>query len=460
MDVHLPSNGWRPRDYQQPLWDAWQKDDIKRITAIWHRRAGKDEVCLHGTCIKAHERIANYWHCLPEYAQARKAIWDAVNAHTGKRRIDEAFPPELILRRNDQEMKITFLNGSTWQVIGSDRYDSLVGAGVAGVTFSEWALANPSAWGYIRPMLAENDGWATFITTPRGRNHAKSMLDMGMNSPKWFAQVLPITSTGALDPDALEEARLEYITIYGPDLGQAQFEQEYLCSFNAAILGAFYARELLTVREEQRVVEFEALPDRPVHRAWDIGVRDDTAIWWFQVVAGQIRILDVYGAHSRGVDHYVEEIERRRDEYGWADGVDYVPHDARQRQFGTKGAKQIVEAMKEEGLNPSLVVSESLLNGINAARQTLARCVFHPRCEDVGLNALENYRREWDDDDKKFKPTPKHDWTSHYADAFRYMALSWRQAPITIESRAPKLLQGGVVLDTPADHRPRGGTEL
>ena len=141
--------------------------------AVWHRRAGKDEVCLHHTAIAASERVGNYWHCLPEYKQGRKAIWTSINAHTGKRRIDEAFPPEIRESTNDQEMFIRLLNGSTFQLIGSDRYDATVGAGVAGITYSEWALANPSAWGYHRPMLQENKGWACFITTPRGqRPHA------------------------------------------------------------------------------------------------------------------------------------------------------------------------------------------------------------------------------------------------------------------------------------------------
>ena len=132
------------------------------------------------------KRPGNYWHCLPEYNQGRKAIWTAINAHTGKRRIDEAFPPYTRESTNDNEMFIRFVNGSTWQIIGSDRYDATVGAGVAGITYSEWALANQSAWAYHRPMLEENNGWAAFITTPRGRNHAKALFDHASNNPNWF----------------------------------------------------------------------------------------------------------------------------------------------------------------------------------------------------------------------------------------------------------------------------------
>jgi hypothetical protein len=216
----------------------------KRAIEIAHRRWGKDDVILHRTAIAAMERPAQYWHCLPEFAQGRKAIWGAVNPHTGKRRIHEAFPQELWENSNDNEMFIRFKNGSTWQVVGSDRYNNLVGAGLGGVTFSEWALANPSAWGYIRPMVEESNGWAVFITTPRGRNHAKAMYDMATKSPKWFSEVCDVHKTGALSPEQLHGSLEEYKSLYGDDVGSAQFQQEYECSFNAAILGAFYARLL------------------------------------------------------------------------------------------------------------------------------------------------------------------------------------------------------------------------
>lgn len=425
MRIRLP-NQWQPRPYQRPLWDYLERGG-KRALGIWHRRAGKDDVLLHRTAVAAFERPATYWTALPEYAQARKALWAAVNPHTGKRRIDEAFPHELRETTNEQEMFIRLVNGSTWQLVGSDRYNSLVGAGVAGVTFSEFALANPSAWAYIRPMLEENDGWAAFITTPRGRNHAHSLLEMAKGNPKWFAEVLSIHNTGALSPAQIEESLEEYVALYGEDIGTAQFQQEYECSFNAAILGAFYAREMVNVRKEGRVADIEALADRPVHRAWDIGVRDDTSIWWFQIVGSQVYILDCYTANGVGVDHYATVIEERRKQHGWTDGTDFVPHDARVKEWGTGRTR--VETMQGLGLHPQVVPQASKLDGINAVRKTLPRCVFHPRTEAEGMSALEQYRREWDDDKKAFKENEIHDWASHLADAFRYMAMGWRELP-------------------------------
>jgi phage terminase large subunit len=435
--IQLPANGWEPRPYQRKLWDYLQNGGRYAIE-IAHRRWGKDDVMLHHIAVCAHERIGSYWTCLPEYLQARKALWTAVDAHTGQRRLDQAFPMALRSSTNDNEMFIRFRNGSTWQLVGSDRYNSLVGAGVAGVVFSEWALANPSAWAFIRPMIEENNGWAAFITTPRGRNSAKAMYDMAKKAPeRWFAEISTINDTRALSEMQLIEARGEYIALYGDDVGRAQFEQEYLCSFNAAILGAFYGAEMAALRASGRVREFDPLPNQPVDRAWDIGVRDDTSIWWFQIIGGVPHIIDCYTNHGAGVEHYAEVCQKR----GWQQGTDFVPHDAKVREWGSDRTR--VESMILHNLNPRVVPNVSKLDGINASRITLRSAVFHPRCEEVGIEALEQYRREWDDERKMFAANENRDWTTHLADAFRYLALAWREQPRpeVVEDPLAKLLK-------------------
>jgi phage terminase large subunit len=201
------------------------------------------------------------------------------------------------------------------------------------------------------------------------------------------------------------------------------------------------------VRNEGRVLEIEPDLERPVHRAWDLGVRDDTAIWFYQACGAQLLILDVYAASGVGVEHYRDEIFKRYEERGWKHGDDYVPHDAKILEWGSGRTR--VETMKTLGLNPILVPQASLDDGINAVRRTLPLCVFHPRCED-GLGALENYQREWNDETKAFRQKPLHNWTSHFADAFRYLAQGWKPAP----KRLIKVAQpAGLVIPPPVQLR-------
>jgi phage terminase large subunit len=172
-----------------PVW-RYLEHGGKRAVECWHRRAGKDEVALHWTAVDAVRNPGNYWHMLPEYSHGRRALWDAVNPHTGKKRIDEAFPPEIRTRTNQQEMKIELVSGSVWHIVGSDNFDGLVGSPPRGVVFSEWSLADPRAWGFIEPILEENGGWAIFPYTPRGNNHGKTMYDHAVKHDDWFAEFL------------------------------------------------------------------------------------------------------------------------------------------------------------------------------------------------------------------------------------------------------------------------------
>jgi phage terminase large subunit len=429
LKLHLPEQGWKPRPHQKNLWRYLMRGG-KRAVAVWHRRAGKDEICLHATAMAMMERTGNYWHCLPEFAQGRKAIWDAVNPHTGRRRIDEAFPQQMRSNTREHDMHIRLHNGSTWQVVGSDSVTSGggIGSSTAGIIFSEYALANPSAWGYYRPMLEENNGWAAFISTPRGRNHLLSLYQHATRTPGWFAEILTADDTNAVAPEALAEALSEYQSLYGIDAGQAMFDQEMMCSFNAALLGTFYGREMAEVRNEGRILEVEALPDQYVHTCFDLGVGDDTSIWWWQAQGQQLILLDHYSNSGVGLEHYFDQIEQREKKYGWRRGSAYVPHDAKVKEWGSGRTR--VETMSSLGLKPILVPLATIDDGINAVRRTLPLCVFHPRCEDGGISALEQYRREWDDDKKCFKASPLHDWSSNPSDAFRYLAQAWRPAPV------------------------------
>jgi phage terminase large subunit len=423
-------NNWRPRDYQMPLW-RYLAGGGKRALAVWHRRSGKDEVCLHRVAVAAIKRPATYWHMLPEYAQGRKAIWNAVNPHTGKRRIDEAFPPSMVASRNDHEMFIRFTNGATWQVVGSDRYDAAVGSSLGGIVFSEWALSNPAAWAYLAPILVESGGFAIFITTSRGRNHAKTMLDMARGRDDWFTQTLTVDDTDVLTKAQIEEQRAEYHGIFGEEAGDSLIEQEYYCSFEAAVLGAYFGREMREAEQRGRICDVPINTDLPVHTAWDIGVSDAMSIWCFQVYPDHIDVVDYIENNGKGFDFYCKMLDDR----GYH-GVDWVPHDAKVREAGAPDARTRIETMILLGRKPELVPDQKLMDGINAARKTIPFARFDQKKTAKGLECLREYKTEWDEKGRVFKKTPAHTWASHGADAWRYLSIAWR-APTRPDDVAP-----------------------
>jgi hypothetical protein len=321
-------------------------------------------------------------------------------------------------------MMIQFINGSSWQVVGSDSYNKLVGSAPAGITYSEWALANPSARAYLRPIIAENNGWQVFITTPRGRNHAYNTFKAAEKSATAFAQRLSAEETGVLTLEQLAVERREYIEQYGEDYGLAMFEQEYLCSFDAAIMGAYYGSQMREAEQKGRIRKVEYDRGYPVHTAWDLGYSDDTSIWFFQVIAGEVRVLRYYGANGKTMDEYFQVIA----DQGYKYGLHWFPHDAKAKTLAS-GGKSIQEmAQKVLGMsNVRIVPMLSIQDGIQAARSMFPRCWFDKDgCED-GIEALEQYQREWDDTRKTFRDKPLHDWTSHAADSFRMMAVAWKE---------------------------------
>ncbi|WJR67243.1 hypothetical protein QTA58_00265 [Neorhizobium sp. CSC1952] len=423
MTIHQ----FRVRWYQRRFHEALVHRTHDRLIAIWHRRAGKDEIVLNAMRELAWKDPGTYWHCFPEQKQARKAIWNGVNGHTGKRRIFESFPPQIIKRMQDDDMFIELNNGATFQLIGSDRYDSTVGSGPKGIAYSEWALSNPSAWAYHSPMIRETGGFAAFITTPRGNNHAKTMYDRAKGNDGWFSELLSINDTKALSETDLAEALQEYQDMHGIDLGRAIFEQEYHCSFAGAMVGAYWGAEMANAEREDRIRCVEIDERYPVHTAWDLGKAVNNPIWCFQVIKGRPYIVDFYRPESDDVADWCKWLDDR----GYH-GTDYVPHDAINTEWGSSRTRiEILTSLKR---NPHRVAKVSVADGLSAGRETIKLALFH-RGEDergtrmeLGVDGLKNYRREWDDELKTFRENPVKDWAEHIGSAFRYLGLAWREA--------------------------------
>lgn len=398
--------------------------------AVCHRRWGKDDLALHWTSVAAHQRIGTYWHMLPEYAQARKAIWDAVNPHTGIRRIDEAFPKEIREKTDEQQMFIRFKSGSTWQVVGSDSFNSLVGSPPVGLVFSEWALADPSAWAYLRPILLENGGWALFIYTSRGRNHGYKTWMLSQEEPEWFGIRQNALETGVFSKDQLESELREYKSDYGDEDGEALFEQEYMCSFDSAVLGAYYGRILAKLDRDGRICSVPYDVTLPVYTAWDLGIDDATAIWFVQIAGTEIRVIDYEEFRGRGLVDIARDVLRKPYIYQ----EHYLPHDVEVREQTT--GKMRKETLESVGLKPIRPGSRiPVADGIAAARNMLPRCVFDARNCEKGLDALRQYHVEFDSKTKTMKTRPKHDWSSHPADAFRELAVNLFDVQAAREAR-------------------------
>lgn len=436
-EINIPNN-WMPRPDQLALWSYLENGGLRAVE-VAHRRWGKDDVALHFTATTLVEKPGNYWHMLPQYNQARKVIWDAVNPKTGEKRIDEAFPVEIRKHTRRQEMSIEFFNGSIWQLVGSDNYNAYVGSPPRGIVLSEWAISNPMSWAYLAPILEENGGWALFIYTSRGNNHGRHTYEHAKGKTDWFSQKLTAHETPVFTVDQLENIRAEYKRLFGPELGEALFQQEYLCSWEGAILGAYFSQQMREARESKRITKLKHNPDVEVDTFWDLGVDDSMSIWFMQPIGNQYHFIDYYEATGYGLPHYSKVLKNK----GYQYGNHYMPHDAETREMTNNEIAQSRRKVAEGlGIKPIIVVSrvrnmDVIINvHIPAMRNVLSRCYFDEEKCSQGISALENYHSKYNEEKKVLENHPQHDWSSHGADSFRTFAVGF---------------EGGLNLLTPND---------
>lgn len=427
VEVDRKLNTYKPRSYQKPILKALD-DGFKRVLAILPRRAGKDITALNYVIRQMWEKPGVYYYIFPTYAQAKKVIWDSIT-NEGTRVLDY-FPQEIVLQKNAQEMKIKMRtrNGeySLFQLIGSDNYDSLMGTNPRGCVFSEYALQDPMAYQYLRPILTANGGWALFLSTPRGRNHLWTLAQLAKESPDWFYYKLTIEDTNHIPMEEIQKEKIEGI------LSEDMIQQEYYTSFEMGVEGAYYSSYIDEAKRKQRIGEVPWESAFKVHTAWDIGVRDHTSIIFFQTIGQTVRIIDCYENAKYGVEHYAEILGNKPYNYG----THIAPHDIRVKEWGSGITR--FEKARQLGIKFTVADNLEIPDGIEACRSLFSKLwIDKKQCEPL-IKALENYRQEYDGKKKIYKPHPLHDWASHYADSFRYLAIS---LPKTQDSLSPAVLE-------------------
>lgn len=410
VETQIKLNKFKPRTYQLPLLDALENKGYKRAIAVWPRRAGKDVVAFNLMIRAALKRVGVYYYVFPTYSQAKKCIWDSIT-NTGEKFIDY-IPKELVQSENSQEMKIKIYNGSIIQLVGSDNIDSLVGTNPRGIVFSEYALQNPKAYQFLRPILLANDGWALFESTPRGKNHFYEMYQIAKNSPSWFVSKLTMHDTGHISLAAIEAEKRE--NFMSDDL----IQQEYFTSFDCGIDGSYYGRYIDKIRLNNQVGFVPYEPGFKVNTAWDLGMGDNTSIIFFQCIGTTVRIIDCYERNSEGLEHYIKHLASKPYIYG----KHIAPHDIRVRELGTGMSR--LEKAHNLGIDFIIADDLSIEDGIEAVRTTLPKCWFDEKNAAPLIRALENYRKEWDERINDYKDKAIHDRFSHFCDAMRYLSVS------------------------------------
>jgi hypothetical protein len=398
---------YKPRQAFMPLHNSNRRWKV----IVAHRRAGKTVACVNQLIKEAVMSKRNDFraaYIAPFYKQAKSVAWDYFKYFT--RVIDG-----IVI--NESELRIDFKNGARIQLFGADNADSLRGLYLDSIVCDEYGDWRANVFQYIiRPALADRQGKAVIIGTPKGRNAFWETYDRACHSDDWLALKITVDDSGILPQSEIDSLKSE--------LSEDAWRQEMECDFDAALPGAIWGRELYQAEQDGRVtgVEYDEFVD--VYTAWDLGYSDDTAIWFYQVIHGEVHFIDYYAASGKSIDHYAAQVLSKPYRYK----THYLPHDARAKTLAS-GGKSVIEMLAEHltiqkmAITPSL----SLHDGIQAVRMMMPRAWFDKeRCYD-GLEALKQYQREWDDDKKMFRDKPRHDWTSHASDAMRYASINWRE---------------------------------
>jgi phage terminase large subunit len=429
--ITLPHR-FAPRSYQRALFEYFDAGGT-RAAYVAHRRSGKDVTALNWI-------VRELWltpglegyYVLPTYTQAKRVMWNGLTDQ--RRRMLDFIPSAIVRSRNENELRVVFVNGSQLSFVGSEQLDALMGTNPSRLVFSEYALQRPDAWDYLRPILTQNGGKVLFVTTPRGRNHAWQLYAHAERDPSWYAARLTVADTrrdaeGEDGQPVISEAAIDRERLEG--MPENLVAQEFYCSFAEAVSGAVFGREVAAAEAEQRITAVPHDEGRPVVAAWDIGA-GVTAITLAQVFATRVAIID-YVELTEGPS--LQEAARRLAQKPYLIREHLMPHDFRQPEWTSERSR--MGTARGLGMKVRVLPRVSVEEGIHAARLLLPRCWFDERQTRELIAALTAYKREWDEDTKVFTVKPRHDWASHGADSFRYLALGLRDGDHEDRLRRP-----------------------
>ncbi len=394
---------------------------------VAHRRAGKTVAAVNeliraaAVCASAMPLFA---YIAPYRSQAKSVAWEYL----------KHYARPILASVNESDLYVDLVNGARIRLFGADNADAMRGLGFDGLFLDEYADFKPSVWGSIlRPALSDKQGWCVFSGTPKGKNQFWDIYSTAQRIPsEWFCLELPASVSKLLPEGELSAAKAQL----SPD----QYMQEYECSFEAAILGAYYGTEMREATEQGRVTKVNYDNNVPVHTAFDLGYRDDTAVWFYQVIRDEVHIIDYYAVSGANIDEIAANILSRPYNFG----KHYLPHDARAKTLAAAGKSVIEQLAVHFGINSLAIVPDlSVQDGIQAVRKVLPQCWFDADKCSEGIEALRQYQREYDEDKKAFRQTPRHDWCSHPADAFRMLSIAWRSEPRVRQPDTAKPLMVG-----------------
>jgi phage terminase large subunit len=423
MSKHVQevSTGYIPRTHQAILHKSFKRYNV----IVCHRRFGKTHLALNEMVdqgLRNTRKNPQYAYIAPTYGQAKRVAWDLLKDYV------KNIPGVVV---NEADLRIDIPRPATGDkirfiLLGAENPGSLRGMYLDGVVLDEYAEMNPEIWNQvIMPTLVDREGWSIFIGTPKGQNHFYEIYETAKQTPGWFHAMYKASETGIIPQSELDSAKAI--------MADNEYMQEFECSFTAALIGAYYGKEMEKVEEDERITNVPYDPALPVTTYWDLGIDDTTVIWFCQNLGGrEIRLIDYHEESGQGLDYYAKLLQRKS--YVYEEHV--LPHDANARELGTgKTRLEILRKLMGTPARIRVLERQSVEDGINAVRMILAKCWFDQTNCEKGIKSLKNYERVWDAKNKIFQQRPKHNWASHASDAFRMLALGLDESAPSSEER-------------------------